>query len=202
MEQSKRIFIGCLGAALLMAAYTAAPGQDAKSASPATTTVSSPSLEETTSWLKDRITQIGGLNYGYTESFGNERTVLYRYTSTDFTSCRITVVLDTILDGRVSTTKSSSVLFQDLDGTPDVGHSDNPRIPGAAYAYGDRQDFWIKFHTTENKNLVRLQYLPSGMGTELPYLRLDFADGEMANRVAKAMSHAIEVCKAQSSEPF
>jgi hypothetical protein len=201
MGQSKRIVTACLSVALLIG-YTAAQGQDAKPASPPAATASGPSLEETTSWLRDKITYVGGLNYGYTDTIGNERTVLYRYTSTDFNSCRVTIVLETVLDGRLSTTASYSVSLQDLDGTPDGRHSDNPGIPGAAYAFGAGQEFSIKFHTAGNKNLVRYRFLPSGMGSELPYLRLVFADGDMANRVAKALSHAIDVCKAQNPEPF
>jgi len=202
MGLSERIFMACLGAALLVAGYITASGQDNKQAPVPAAAANGASLEETTSWLKDKITYVGGLNYGYTDSVGNEHTALYRYTSTDFNSCRVTVVEETILDGRLTRTMSSSVSLQDLDGIPDAPHSDNPGIAGAAYAFGARQEFSIKFHTSGNRNLVRSQFLPSGMGSELPYFRLVFADGDMANRVAEALSHAIEACKAQNPEPF
>jgi hypothetical protein len=201
MKQSRRILSGCLGVTLLMAVYTAAHGQNVKSASPPDAMASGPSLEETTSWLQDKIVYVGGLSHGYTDSIGKEHTVLSRAKSADFNACRVTIEGDTVEDGRV-TTRSSSVTLQDLDETPERRQSDNPGIPGAAFAFGDRQVFSIKFHTTGDKNLVRSQFLPSGMGSELPYFVLAFADQDMADRVAKAMSHAIEVCKTQNPEPF
>ena len=154
-----------------------------------TTADGGPSLDNTAAWLKDNIVQYGGWN----RNVQGDITVL-SFTAVNFTNCNFEIdekIISLSATGE-DTASVYKMKLQDLDPSVSVQKSPDP------VGYFD-----TGVHTLGKKNVivgqsVNTNRIPGIFDTAI----LPFRDEDIANRVARALSHAIKLCQMQHLEPF
>lgn len=158
------------------AQQTNTPATQTTPAPSSTSQDSSPSLEETLNWIKDKLPREPKRHY---QSF--------------------TIKVDSVVfDGCSFTMNSSSetLRFTNSVGLADLDPS-NTKVTRTSDEY-----YVVSVHTVEKKPRVRFTAQGGGTNEEemINYVGFSFRDEEIANRVARAFAHAIKLCK--KKEPF
>lgn len=156
-----------------------------------------PSLEVTMKFIQDKLNDIGAVNYAsYTHDnvAGADWTNQYRVEATRViaSACRIGYRWKTAIDGKAGQDGDGGFLLKDVADVAVMPMEQDQKAQATAQghpAWSIRVDppvFVLKVRRTDKAANV-----------------FDFFDEQMANRVAKAMVHAVELCGGGSkAEPF
>jgi hypothetical protein len=158
-----------------------------------------PSLEVTMKFIQDKLNDVGAVNYAtYTHdnAVGNDWTNQFRVEATkvvaDANSCRISYHWKASLDGKAGQDSDGWFLLKSVADVAVMPMEQDLKAQATAQGHPTWNSrieppvFVLKVHRADKGGNV-----------------FDFFDEQMANRVAKAMVHAVELCGGGSKpEPF
>jgi hypothetical protein len=158
----------------------------------------SPSLGVTLGFIRDKTAQQGQINYAATTHDSSDNTTWsnqFTVEATNVTSnegqCQVGFHWHTTVDSKVAQDQDSSVPFK-LVTSVEVNDM------GADIARIEAKDG----HTTWTSSVRPAVWVVFVRRSDGHTNTIDFVDHDLANRVAKAMNHAAQLCGGTTSEPF
>jgi hypothetical protein len=187
---------------LFMLFATCGFGQSKTAPKPATPKDNGPSLDETTVWLKEKIASYSGVSLE-SDDGRVEKGVSYSSTAT-FDGCHLT--LTTQAKSLETEQPVGSTIYamdvQDIDpktiGVRKMLAAGYHRPGGGAY-------YTVTLAMIGNQARVQMtNIVGAGHGYKVmkSEVNVDLNDEDIANRAAKALVHAVQLCQAQHPEPF
>jgi hypothetical protein len=164
---------------------------------PPSATDSGPSLAETMQFIQDKLNGIGPITFvANIHDNAGDRAAHYSVelmrVSANPATCMVTYHVKEMLDGRALEDRDLSTALKQIQNIQVMGEAQYLARAGAAAGHPEAAISQVDPPTT-----VLETARTSGRN------RFFFADDNMANRVAKAMTHAAELCQAgQKPEPF
>jgi hypothetical protein len=182
---------------LVMSLGSMSAAQQAKS-KPAPSKDNGPSLDETITWLKDKILKFGGFSYVYRDpAFPNSQQRVLSYTDAKLDGCEWEMTARDSGSGQFIE-DTFSLKLQELNSKAIVVSGIGGLLSSSTIIRGDHEFFDVLVTTEGNKEVIVWHGTSNGKTSKY---ELAFTDMEIADRVAKAVSHAITLCKA-NPEPF
>jgi hypothetical protein len=179
-----------------------------------------PSLEDTNSWLADKLKQLGGYHYTAHQP-SQQGDVEFKmddeYSTVNLNSCdwsigetRTIVMKSPGQTTHFETIENYTLKAQTLD--PEFSTGDHPTClaygssPGSTTeGQGHCTDVMFKGKNGQSTTYAATTTYEGSVTTQkriLTGLTLRFTDPDTANRVGKAIAHAARLCAAQHPEPF
>jgi archaellin len=152
----------------------------------------SPSLEETSQWLKQAF-----IDYGRVTTLGINSSVNAAVSSIDITGCHVTVTVNSSLNDQVYSTQTDQFLFGSLDPESLVSSRHSNSSPGV-------NDFWtaITLHSTNATAQINETY-PNNDGSKSSTVNsvqwIMHMEDPFTSRLSLALKHAIILCGGKSS---
>lgn len=163
-----------------------------------------PSLEETNAWLKDKILNVGGFHRVSRAPGYNSIQENFFYKGATLNECDWQVAVHDELNGSLSD-RTILLKLQELEPVVVVVTRNTNETRGwlqqQTFVSGDPMEFDVIVATEGNKQLITFHGIGNPSDGKQSRLGLAFTDKDIADRVAKAVSHAITLCKAKP-EPF
>jgi len=203
-----------------MSAPTQMPPSNATGASAASGAASGPSYDETMAWLKEKIESHAGFDYRETDTFHSDESlrregvtpyqhipdkvghshVTYRYRIVSYEACQLKWAIDNHGDSMSWGDEPARLALSNLQQNGYIVHAfDVQRFGGA-----DNDPTYPTTIEPEAASYSAVVPTLNGEDRTVPGWSFVFADGQLAQRVAKALNHAIELCGGQEAklEPF
>jgi hypothetical protein len=170
-----------------------------------------PSLKDTLDWLQGAITQHANNGEAAGAACDNNRQnrpCRFKYAPLDFTGCSISFEFDgQITVGSEQRSRKATIVVPLWELAAPQARREQDDVPSWLVPLSLREDARVPIRIEENADPT---YLPGRRSYELRFVSLEFGDVNtdnqaMAQRVAKAFTHAIELCegrKPTSGEPF
>ena len=186
MKRSTHIVAMTIGVSLLVLAATGAAAQSA------------PTLDKTFGFIRDKIAEQGLLNFASTthdptdgQTWDNQFTAEATNVTTDQAACTVDFHWHTTVDGKPAQDLSSTIQFKIVTSASVTSLDDdiarlNADGGHAAWVTKMRPAIWVLLVRKSNGHTNTV----------------DFRDRDMAERVAKAMRHAAELCGGAGAMPF
>jgi hypothetical protein len=180
-------------------AATGALAQQKKSVPPSPKNADKgPSLEATMKFVQTKLNEVGKVNfadYVHNNSTQNDWIVQNSSEATnvvaDAASCRITYHMKIVVSEKVAFDEDASIPFKDVQDLTVTTVEDDIKTTDAALGYTTRS-------YRADPPIFVLKLRRTGTGSNA----FDFSDEDLANRVAKAMVHAVELCGGGNKDPF
>jgi hypothetical protein len=157
-----------------------------------------PSLEATMKFVQTKLNEVGKVNfadYVHNNSTQNDWIVQNSSEATnvvaDAASCRITYHMKIVVSEKVAFDEDASIPFKDVQDLTVATVEDDIKTTDAALGYTTRS-----YRADPPIFVLRLRRTGTGSNA------FDFTDEDLANRVAKAMVHAVELCGGGNKDPF
>ena len=154
----------------------------------------------TLQFIADKINEIGTVNYvafiqdttdGST--FSNKSSLTYSQARPDAAQCTVWYHFKNIRDGQTTFDADSWIRMREVQDVVVMPLEQDITQANAAVGHPE----WVVTSVSPPVTVVKVRRLHGGGGDEL-----DFADASVADRVAKAITHAVELCGGGSKDPF
>jgi hypothetical protein len=157
-----------------------------------------PSLEVTVKFIQDKLNEVGRVNfadYVHNNATNNDRIVQNSSEATnvvaDKAKCLVTYHMKIVVNEKVAFDEDASIPFKDVQDLTVTTVEDDIKAIDAALGYTTRS-------YRADPPIFVLKLRRTGAASNA----FDFTDKEMANRLAKAMVRAVELCGGGNKEPF
>jgi hypothetical protein len=157
-----------------------------------------PSLSETMNFIQTKLNEVGKLSfadYVHNNATNNDWIVQNSSEATnvvaDPTSCRITYHMKVLVNGHIEFDEDAGIALKDVQDLTVKAVEEDIKTIDAGSGYTTRS-------YRADPPIFVLTTRRAGNGSN----SFDFANEAMANRVAKAMVHAVELCGGGNKDPF
>ena len=164
--------------------------------------ISGPSLNETMAWLEDKIGQFAGWRVKYVYN-GTQQEMFTRQSVSFDDRCGLTTTA-WVGATETSTRAMSTLMLQDLNSNYGIS-ARSTLTPGGTYISGNATATYVSFPIIQGRPRIKVKTSTQAglpQDSTVSEFGINFTDKDMANRVAKAMAHAILLCQAEHPEPF
>jgi hypothetical protein len=159
---------------------------------------STPSLEETLGFIRDKIAQQGRINYAGrfndptdNQNWINQFSVEASKVTVDAPACAVRFHWATAVDGKPAQDFDTSIQFGAMDGQRITSMEEDTNHNAAVGGH----PAWVG-------TISPSVWVLTSRGRDGRSYVVDFEDRDMADRVSRAMDHARELCGGKSKEPF
>ena len=186
------LFVLCLS-------FSVAQGQQGKAVEPPPKPVDEgPSLTDTMKFIQSKLNEVGKVNFGnyvHNNATNNDWIVQNSSEATnvvaDPASCRITYHMKILVNEHIEFDKDASIPLKEVQDLTVKAVEEDIKMIDAGLGYTTRS-------YRADPPIFVLTVRRAGNGSN----SFDFADEEVAKRVAKALVHAVELCGGGNKDPF